>query len=399
MQTHARARADTHTHTHAHTHTHTHTQVLSLPPADIALNVPFSEYGGDSLLGIEVLSRAARLRDGGPGGGGLVLGAAARLTADFEMLSIQDLVNKARGGSDGGGALPSWCPNPGPGAGVNHHGAGGKGTHGSAGGGTRGSLVILERSKHETASAATPVDTGGIASCAHGDLSAARALRAGGWDPASVVDKHGNTPLMWAAGAGHLDVVRWLIEEQSVDVEDRNKQGRSALMWAAKNGQLAVVRWMLEDAPLPRASASAQMKDGSRAWDWAIYGGDLPTLHFLAAHPEVDIHGLNYFGCGAAFWAAASGNVATCTWLLSQGIDFSLINDAGHTAVHKAAWKGHKTCLTWMILSEDGPGLGYQLHMLAADGRTPEDKARVNGHTAVANWLQSLQARFPSQPQ
>ena len=34
--------------------------VLSLPTHQIGLNVPFSEYGGDSLLAIEVLSQASR---------------------------------------------------------------------------------------------------------------------------------------------------------------------------------------------------------------------------------------------------------------------------------------------------------------------------------------------------
>jgi hypothetical protein len=56
---------------------------LSLPAQEIGLNVPFSEYGGDSLLGIEVLSRAARRS--------LALGDAGALSADFEMLSIQVL--------------------------------------------------------------------------------------------------------------------------------------------------------------------------------------------------------------------------------------------------------------------------------------------------------------------
>ena len=88
--------------------------------------------------------------------------------------------------------------------------------------------------------------------------------------------------------------------------------------------------------------------------------------------------------------------VETCQWLLDRGIDFSLVNQAGHTAVHKAAWKGHSKCLEWMILSQLGPGLGYQIHMHAADGRRPVDKARVNGHAAVALWLESLESRFPA---
>jgi ankyrin repeat protein len=344
-----------------------------MPEEAVALNVPFSEYGGDSLLGVEVLARAARVhavadwRSGGEGagGGGLGFGAVAGLLANLEMLSIQDMVNKA--------------------------GEQGQREDGEAKRGAGVRTVILERSRLAPPTA-SPAAVGGISACAHGDIEAAVALCARGWAPQDAVDKHGNTALMWAAGAGHLSVVRWLVEEQRVEVDQANKQGRTALMWAAKNGQCDVVDWLFTRAG---ADAAAQMKDGSRAWDWAIFGGHLPTLQLLAACPRVDVHALNYFGCGAAFWAAASGNVATCQWLYDLGIDFTLVNDAGHTAVHKAAWKGHEDCLKWMLLHDRGPSLGYQLHMLAADGRSPQDKARVNGHIAVANWLQTLEARFP----
>ena len=167
--------------------------------------------------------------------------------------------------------------------------------------------VILERSKHQLG--APPTNVGGISACAQGDLEMAMRLACNGWDAASAVDKHGNTPLMWAAGAGHQPVVLWLVQEVKVDIEDSNKQGRTALMWAAKNGQLHIVDWLLHTAPPPRARADTQMKDGSRAFDWAVYGGHLPTLQLLASNSRVDMHALNNYGCGAAFWAAASGNV------------------------------------------------------------------------------------------
>jgi hypothetical protein len=230
----------------------------------------------------------------------LQLGDAGALTADFDMLSIQDLVSRAaesectanarqlahahtQSGSDT--SSPSTLPSP-P---ARHS-------------------VILERSKH--AQGEPPRNIGGISACAEGDLAKIVQLAGSGWDAACAVDKHGNTPLMWAAGAGHLEVVDWLVKEQGVDVQDANKQGRTALMWAAKNGQLQIVDWLLHQAPHPRADAAAQMKDGSRAFDWAIYGGHLPTLRLLASHGDVDMHALNHYGCGAAFWAAASGNVS-----------------------------------------------------------------------------------------
>ena len=75
-------------------------QVLCLHVRDVELNVPFMEYGGDSLMAIEVLSLAAASN--------VALADAASLTANFEMLSIQDLVSKAVS-SHAASACPLSC--------------------------------------------------------------------------------------------------------------------------------------------------------------------------------------------------------------------------------------------------------------------------------------------------
>ena len=54
-------------------------------------------------------------------------------------------------------------------------------------------------------------------------------------------------------------------------------------------------------------------------------------------------------------------------WLYEHGLDFSVINDAGHGCVQKAAWRGHKEALQWLLLDEEGPQLLWQLHPLVAD--------------------------------
>ena len=77
-------------------------------------------------------------------------------------------------------------------------------------------VSILERDGRDPMLKLTPA--GGLSACAAGDLAAARALAAAGWQAAHAVDKHGNTALMWAAGSGRLEVVRWLLEEEGVAV-------------------------------------------------------------------------------------------------------------------------------------------------------------------------------------
>ena len=127
---------------------------------------------------------------------------------DFEMASVDSLVQEglletARLAAAAGGA----------------GGASGAGGAGGAGSSTAPPAVrvsILERDGRDPMLKLRP--GGGVSACAAGDLAAARALATAGWQAAHAVDKHGNTALMWAAGSGRLEVVRWLLEDEGVAV-------------------------------------------------------------------------------------------------------------------------------------------------------------------------------------
>ena len=144
---------------------------------------------------------------------GLALPPPSRF--DFEMASVDSLVQEglletARVAAPAGGAGT---------AGTAGGGAGGAGGAGGTGGGTAPPAVrvsILERDGRDPMLKLRP--GGGVSACAAGDLAAARALATAGWQAAHAVDKHGNTALMWAAGSGRLEVVRWLLEDEGVAV-------------------------------------------------------------------------------------------------------------------------------------------------------------------------------------
>ena len=58
-------------------------------------------------------------------------------------------------------------------------------------------------------------------------------------------DEDNNTALMKAAGQGHIEVVRFLVE-QGADLNIRNRQEQNALMLAAAGGHLAVATFLID---------------------------------------------------------------------------------------------------------------------------------------------------------
>lgn len=223
-----------------------------------------------------------------------------------------------------------------------------------------------------------------------GDVDSLRAVVAGegvdGWDPrrvSDVLDTHGSSALHWAAGSGRLDTCRFLVEECGMDPNlEQKKDGRTAMHWAARNGQTDVCEWLWATHGV---SVDKPTRDGTTPFHWAVWQGHLETCRWLADVARADWSTLNSFGCNAAQWAAQAGNVAMCEYLLTLGLDLKLLNNNGHSALHKAAVKGRQNVCEWLV---NVAGLD-ETHMGPdGDGNTPAEMARLEGHTALSEWLE-----------
>ncbi|KAL4920845.1 ankyrin repeat-containing domain protein [Aspergillus aurantiobrunneus] len=96
-----------------------------------------------------------------------------------------------------------------------------------------------------------------------------------------------NTPLLWAAGAGHADVVRELMPVTGVFVDTRDSLGRTPLMWAVDRGHEDVVVELLKSPNL-----DLSMTDGDAGIDnvpvlgLAAAKGRESIFHTLFTHPR-----------------------------------------------------------------------------------------------------------------
>ena len=193
-----------------------------------------------------------------------------------------------------------------------------------------------------------------------GDLAALAATKD---EALRAVDAYGSNALHWAAGRGHLALVRYLVEDRGMDAsfpanpprrrDAPTTHGRTALHYAARNGHLAVVDYLITQ---PDVDADARAEGGVSPAQLACWRNEFAVVERLVA-AGVDVAQKNDAGCGFAHWLACAPRDAgdlqpLAAWLAARLGPAALAvepNGHGHTCLHKAAFAGHFDLCAYLV--------------------------------------------------
>jgi ankyrin repeat protein len=252
-------------------------------------------------------------------------------------------------------------------------------------------------------------------------------------------DRHGSMAEHWAAGGGHLECLKLLLETKqkmvtttSTDDNDndddteppvvllvrprkkqRRRDGKTCLHYAARNGQLDCVRYLVENQKMDLHEASGE---GTTPLHMACYGGHLPVVQYLVEQSSKSSTrnttttttttnpalATNDWGCTSAHWVAMTLNknaeqvAQLCTYLQNNcGVPFGTRQHQGHSPLHKAAQRGNRHVLEWMASASNCQLSPAELQAAAAPdqgGHTPSEIWRLMGNEeSVAEWMNKSQ--------
>jgi len=234
---------------------------------------------------------------------------------------------------------------------------------------------------------------GPLDSCRAGDIDSVKSFIKDGWDAKISVDKNGSSGLLWAAGFGHIDVCKYLVDEIGVDPVSgqtgrRGYNKRTPLHWSARNGQFEIVKWLLEEK---KVQVDPLTEDGSTPFCLAAFQGHVEICKYLVIEAKANAHVCNSYGCTAGMWACQGPNASVELMQMLQEfqIDMTSLNDNGQGCLHKAAQRGNEDVCKWLV---ENVTLGKEHFMPNHAERSPPSQlAYFSGNTELANWLSKLE--------
>lgn len=246
----------------------------------------------------------------------------------------------------------------------------------------------------------------------YGQLAAMELLLQRGADPTigTIGDR---LPLHFAAEAGHLPIVKLLLQQPTVDAAKRDLTGQTALFKAANRGHHAVVELLLQQRGV---DPNATTKDGFTPLITAIFGSHTDVVKLLLDRPDVDPNQADTTYKQTPLWMAVTrGEQMFQMFFARKDVDINSQSRRAETALYQAIQRDRlsvakilldagadpnisnwedQTPLGWAAAEgkEDAMELllkqsGININHVQTSGQSPVSLAAQKGHTKCVKFL------------
>jgi len=188
----------------------------------------------------------------------------------------------------------------------------------------------------------------------------------------------GNTPLIGASYKGLISIVKKLVNN-GAKVDAKSKSGFHAAQAAAREGHLDILKFLIQEEP---QVVDLKGSYGTTPLIEVAFHGHLNIVKFLLSHQEVDIDSQDNYGGSSLMAASLYNHTEVVEFLVQEGANIELKNKRGSHAAYFAAQKGNVKVLKFLV--QNAPDV---VDMKGSNGRTPLGIAAEKGHLNVVKYL------------
>lgn len=200
-----------------------------------------------------------------------------------------------------------------------------------------------------------------------------------GSHPDGYKNKDGWSALIWASCNGHVEVVRFLLDN-GANADIQGLDGWSALLWASHKGYAQVASMLLDKG----ANTDLQGESGGTALTRASDRGHESIVRLLLER-GADVDMRNTLGYTALMWGCARGHFEVVKMLLDKAAKTDLSNIDGDTALIEACRKGHSQVVKLLL---------ERRKILYSDIQGALPIATHSGHHAVVKMLEEHDSKM-----
>ncbi|KAJ8510161.1 hypothetical protein OPV22_000595 [Ensete ventricosum] len=179
-------------------------------------------------------------------------------------------------------------------------------------------------------------------------------------------DRNVFSPIMFVARCGDVGTLEMLLTRPDVDVDEQDENGQSPVMAAAGAGHVDAFRVLL----FAGANMKLRNKAGETAFELSRSNENRDL--FEQAMLEFTLERGNAGGFHALHFAARRGNMAAVHLLIKRGSDVDAVDGDGYTPLMLAAREGHAETCEFLILR------GAKCDIMTHRGETALSLARSN---------------------
>ena len=214
-----------------------------------------------------------------------------------------------------------------------------------------------------------------------GDVEGAQsALETSGVE--SSLDRKGSSALHLAAVEGHLNLVKFLVE-QGAEVEVTNNDGFTPLHAAAAKGYMEIVKFLVEQG----AGIEVTSNDGSTPLHMAAENDHIEIVEFLVVKRGAQLEVTNNDGQTPLCRAAMLGHTEVVRFLVDRGADLEIsLEDVPllHMVIIASGIVALRQIETVRFLVEEK---GVDPNIKNSHEKTPLHAAAIVGHIEIARFL------------